>query len=193
MSFGELNAVCWVSLMLLAFTWFQPLLLGLDSKRTCGWITLFAVTPVIAMMALPERLDDFFAFFPMIVGTTAVLAATLLPFGQRTRHWLGFLAGLAFTLGFVVASAYVFGLFGGSESWAELLSELRFMIAVFGYPDATPLNFHPKGGVPSLIPGLVVMMVANVLFGIPLIFGTKPIARRGAESASMPGRLEAKT
>jgi hypothetical protein len=162
----DLPEVWWVSLIMFAFMWFQPLLLRLDSSRTCAWIAAFTVSPVIGAMVHYQKLAGFIALFPYIVGTTAALTSTLLLIGQRTRPWLGFLAGLAVMLGLLAASAYVFALRGGPESWAGVTS------SNVGLP-----GLYPMVVVSAVRPSLLVIMFGNVLFGLPLIFGTKPITR----------------
>jgi hypothetical protein len=125
----NLPDVWWWSVFLVAFTWFQPVLLRLDFKRSLAWVAVFAATPSIAVMAHPDGLYGWFSLHPWIIGTVAALTSTALLIGQRTRPWCGLLGGIAY----------------GAYS-----NDLAF---AFPY------------------------IVANVLFGIPLIFGTKPITR----------------
>lgn len=134
------------SVTMLGFTWFQPLLLRLDFKRSFAWIAVFTVAPLLGQISYPEGIYGMFAI--------AAVASTLLLIGQRTRPWFGLIAGWTYVSGALGASVYVF----------------------FG-----PLRYGNR--VSSVILIGFVIMAANVLFGVPLIFGTKPLARRIAEAS----------
>jgi len=167
----DLPEIWWASLTLFAFTWFQPLLLRLDSNRTTAWIAVFTASPIVGAMIHYQKLAGFMALFPYIVGITSALTSSLLLIGQRTRPWLGLLAGFAFMLGLLSASAYVSGLRGRPEPWAGLTTRHVDLL------DGMAFALYPMTLVSELRPSLLVIMFGNVLFGLPLIFGTAPIRR----------------
>lgn len=162
---GDLPEIWWASSILLAFTWFQPLLLRLDSNRTTAWIAVFTVLPIIGAMIQYQNVAGFMALFPYVVGITAALTSSLLLIGQRTRPWLGLFAGVAFMLGLLAASEYVSELRGRPEPWAGL---------TIRNADLFDYALYPMTLVSALRPSLSVIMFGNVLFGLPLIFGTTP-------------------
>jgi hypothetical protein len=149
---GHLGGAWSISLWLIAFTWFQPLLLRLDAMRSLAWIVGFFVSPVIAVMANPDGLYGLPRLLPL-VGSTAAITSTLLLIGQRSRPWLGLLGGLAYGVGLLLESARTRApLVGIDVQW---LPSLEF--SVF------------RASLASTI------LVGNLVFALPLIFGTKPI------------------
>ncbi len=86
------------SVWLFLFTWFQPLLLRLDGKRTIAWIAGFTGTPVLGVLFHPYGLYFFMAHFAWLLGGAAAVISTALLYGQRTPPWFGIPAGFFYGL-----------------------------------------------------------------------------------------------
>jgi hypothetical protein len=162
----DLPHLWWVSLVLVAFTWFQPLLLRLNSRRIVAWSAVFGVTPMVWASALPGGFYGFLDLFPWIAGATAGLTASLMLMGQRTRCGMGLIAGLAYVFGVLVAGAFVWRVPAVDFHPLGSLRELTSMIGLMG------------AGVRALL----TIMVGNITFGLPLIFWTRPILSRVSEA-----------